>query len=123
MVISILICPNIFRVPRGILSMRMNTMAERKPIYLKCLYNSRSLEWLTIKRVLQFFTQFSPSFHAVSNNCLVYVEFVGVFFSRKHFFLIIYVCPCTRCFILKEKKVLISVLKNKKQNEAFKVFH
>lgn len=86
MVISILICPNIFRVPRGILSMRMNTMAERKPIYLKCLYNSRSLEWLTIKRVLQFFTQFSPSFHAVSNNCLVYVEFVGVFFRENFFF-------------------------------------
>lgn len=80
MVISLLICPNIYRVPRGILSMRMNTMAEGKPIYLKCLYNSRSLEWLTIKRVLQFFTQFPPSFHAVPNNCLVYVEFAGVFF-------------------------------------------
>lgn len=103
MVISLLICPNIFRVPRGILSMRMNTMAERKPIYLKCLYNSRSLEWLTIKRVMQFFTQFSPSFHAVSNNCLVYVEFAGVFFWRKHFFNII-LLPLYPMFYSKRKK-------------------
>lgn len=72
MVISLLICPNIYRVPRGILSMRMNTMAEGKPIYLKCLYNSRSLEWLTIKRVLQFYTQFPPN----SMRCLIIALFM-----------------------------------------------
>lgn len=122
MVISLLICPNIYRVPRGILSMRMNTIAERKPIYLKCLYNSRSLEWLTIKELYDFLHNFLQAFMRCLIIALFMLSLPG-FFSGKHFFLIIYVCPCTRCFILKEKKVLISVLKKQKQNEAFKVFH
>lgn len=122
MVIFLLIWPNIYRVPRGILSMRMNTMAEGKPIYLKCLYNSGSLEWLTIKELYHFLHNFLQPVMRCLIIALFMLSLSGFFFRENIFFNNIRL-PLYPMFYSKRKKVLISVLKNKKQNEAFKVFH